>query len=134
MRYRSRIQKLQKILFAKDRFREGRETLWLDPEDPVSMQFALKEINNVPHPQRKYSIRIRGEAPKHVYRALAKKILPGKEILSSLSDEELDSFIDKYQTACLAATNDSRRKQGLPPVRVGVAEIIAGSDCNAIND
>jgi hypothetical protein len=134
MKYRSRIQKLQKILFAKDRFRGGREPFWLDLEDPVSMEFALKEINNVPHPQRKYSIRIRGEAPKHVYRALAKNILPGKEILSTLSDEDLDSFIEKYQAARLGATNVSRRKQGLPPVRVRDAEIIAGSDYNAINE
>jgi len=134
MKYRSRIQKLQKILFAKDRFRGGREPFWLDPEDPVSMQFALKEIINVPHPQRKYSIRIRGEAPEHVYRALAKNILPGKEILRTLSDEDLEAFFNKYQAACLGATNDSRKNLGLPPVRVGVDEIISGSDYNATND
>lgn len=134
MRYRSRIQKLQKIVFAKDRFRGGRETFWLDPEDPVSMQFALKQTFDVPHTQRKYTIRIRGEAPEHVYRAIGKEILPDKEILGTLSDEELDSCIDRFQQACLRATNDSRHKQGLPPVTVGIAEIIAGSDCSAIND
>lgn len=134
MRYRLRIQKLEKTVLANDRFRGARETLWWDPLDPVSTQLALKQTFDVPHKQRKYTIRIRGEAPEHVYHALSREILPDEENLRTLSDEELDSCIDRFQKACLRATNDSRRKQGLPPVTLGVAETIAGSDCNASND
>lgn len=132
MRYRSRIQKLQKIVFANDRLRGARQTLWWDPLDPVSTQLALKQTFDVPHTQRKYTIRILGKPPEHVIRGLAKKILPCQENLKDLSDEELDSCIERFQKACHEATNESRRKLGLRPVQWDWSIKSVGSEFNNI--
>ena len=69
-----------------------------------------------------------GGPPQRVFRALAKEILPGKESLRNLSDQDLDCSIEKLQQACHNAINESRAKHGLPPMPAGVAEKTIGGE------
>ena len=130
MSHRARIRKLQKIVFAKDP-RGEMETIRWDPLDIESTKVLLKQTE-VPHTQRKVRIRILGEPPQKVFHALAASILPVKEVLQTLSDADLDSYMQRYLSACHDATNVSRCKQGLPPVQWDWSIRSVGSEFNNI--
>jgi len=115
---RYRLRKIEKTVAAREGFRGDREILWWNPSDQENenTKLVFEQMFNTPHPQRKFNIRILGEPPRHVFHALAKAILPEKENLNKLSDDELTVCMEKYFHACQNAIDDSRRKLGLPPI------------------
>lgn len=130
MTTRYRLRKIEKTVAAREGLRGDRETLWWNPSDQENgnTKLVFEQVFNTPHTQRKFNIRILGEPPRRVFHALAKEILPEKENLKNLSDEELQSCMEKYQQACHNAINESRAKQGLPPMPAGVAEKTIGRE------
>ena len=128
MSVKYRLRRLEKAVIGRRGLLHKREIYWWEPTDPNSTEFVRKQTFEVHERERKYQIRIAGEPPQKVYDALAKEILPGKESLRNLSDQELQCCIEKSQQACHAAINESRRKQGLPPMPAGGSEKTIGRE------
>lgn len=128
MSVKYRLRRLEKAVIGRRGLLHKREIYWWEPTDPNSTEFVRKQTFEVHERERKYQIRIAGQPPQEVFYALAKKILPVKESLRNLSDQELKCCIEKYQQARHTAINESRRKQGLPPMPAGGAEKTIGRE------
>lgn len=128
MSFKYRLRKIEKTVNEKDGFRPDREIFWWEPTDPESTRFVHEQTFEVHYSQRKYQIRIVGEPAKAVFAKLAHEILPEKENLKKLSDDEITICMEKYFHARQKAIDDSRRKLGFFPLPAGVAEETIGRE------
>ena len=116
MRYRARIRRLEDVICWRDRFRGEKEVYLWDPLDPKSTAVVREQTFEISHRNRRYEIHIAGEPKPNVYNELAKKLLPDRDALPKMTDEELQACQERYVEASIAALNASRQRQGLPPV------------------
>jgi hypothetical protein len=126
MSVKYRLRRLEQAVIGRRGLLPEREIYYWEPTDTNSTEFVREQMFEVHERERKYQIRIAGQPPQKVFDALAKEILPGKDSLKFLSDKELQCCIEKYQQACYKATDESRRKQGFPPLPVWEGEDSTG--------
>ena len=87
-----------------------------EPTDPESTRFVKEHHFCLPHPQRKFEIRVAGGPDQAVFDRLADEMLPDLDTHPTLSFEEKSLLLDKYYEAAHEALNESRKKKGLTPV------------------
>ena len=113
---RRRVEKLEGRLHLTEKQGPKLPIYYWEPTDPESTRFVYEHIFNLPHPERKFEIKIVGEPDQAVFDKLAEEILPDLSTHPTLSSEEKSLLLDKYYEAAHEALNESRKKKGLTPV------------------
>jgi hypothetical protein len=114
--FRRRIERLERRLIMCNAPGPKLPIYYWEPTDPESTRFVHEHHFNLPHPKRKFEVRIVGDPDNTVYDMLAQEHIPDPEVAKTLPAEELRACLDRYFEAAKKARNENRRKMGLPPV------------------